>query len=62
VILHPLNLFIYLISRFWFQILGHFIGLAGGGSDSGIGVAGFELSALFVLMILGWVFVPIYIR
>jgi hypothetical protein len=26
---------------------------------SGIGTAGFELSALFILIILGWIFVPV---
>jgi len=40
---------------------GHFIGLAGSGAASGIGIASFELNALFVLMLLGWVFVPVYI-
>ncbi|KAF2361704.1 Sodium/solute symporter [Trinorchestia longiramus] len=39
---------------------GHFIGLAGSGAASGIGVGGFELSAIYVLMLLGWVFVPVY--
>ncbi|XP_037083666.1 sodium/glucose cotransporter 4-like isoform X2 [Pollicipes pollicipes] len=39
---------------------GHFIGLAGTGAASGIAVAGFELNAVFVLIILGWVFVPVY--
>ena len=41
---------------------GHFIGLAGSGAASGIGTAGFELSALFVLVVLGWIFIPVYIR
>jgi uncharacterized sodium:solute symporter family permease YidK len=41
---------------------GHFIGLAGSGAASGIGTATFELSALLVLIILGWVFLPVYIR
>ena len=39
---------------------GHFIGLSGSGSSTGIGTAGFELSALFILVILGWVFVPVF--
>ncbi|XP_037093501.1 sodium/myo-inositol cotransporter 2-like [Pollicipes pollicipes] len=39
---------------------GHFIGLAGTGAASGIAVAGFELNAVFILMFLGWVFVPVY--
>lgn len=40
---------------------GHFIGLAGSGAATGIGIAAFELNALFILLILGWVFVPVYI-
>ncbi|KAK2164958.1 hypothetical protein LSH36_57g08041 [Paralvinella palmiformis] len=39
----------------------HFIGLAGSGAASGIGIAVFELNAIFVLMLLGWIFVPVYI-
>ncbi|XP_053640238.1 sodium/glucose cotransporter 1 isoform X2 [Cherax quadricarinatus] len=39
---------------------GHFIGLAGSGAASGIGIGAFELNAVFVLMLLGWVFVPVY--
>lgn len=39
---------------------GHFIGLAGSGASSGIGIAAFELNALYVLLVLGWVFVPVY--
>merc|ERR1719450_1330760 len=35
---------------------GHFVGLAGSGAASGIGVAVFELNAIFILMLLGWVF------
>lgn len=40
---------------------GHFVGLAGSGAASGIGIAGFELNALFVLILLGWFFVPVYV-
>ncbi|CAL1529910.1 unnamed protein product [Lymnaea stagnalis] len=40
---------------------GHFVGLAGSGAASGIGIAVFELNAIFILMILGWFFVPVYI-
>ncbi|XP_013421875.1 sodium/glucose cotransporter 4 isoform X1 [Lingula anatina] len=40
---------------------GHFIGLAGSGASSGIGIAVFELNAIFILLILGWIFVPVYI-
>jgi len=39
---------------------GHFIGLAGTAAASGIGISGFELSAIFYLMFLGWCFVPVY--
>ncbi|XP_042218698.1 sodium/glucose cotransporter 1-like isoform X2 [Homarus americanus] len=39
---------------------GHFIGLAGSGAAAGIGVAGFEQSAVYILMLLGWLFVPVY--
>ncbi|KAK7091957.1 sodium/glucose cotransporter 2-like [Littorina saxatilis] len=40
---------------------GHFVGLAGSGAASGIGIAVFELNAIFILMILGWLFVPVYV-
>ncbi|KAL1428635.1 hypothetical protein MTO96_002988 [Rhipicephalus appendiculatus] len=40
---------------------GHFVGLAGSGAATGIGIAGFELNAVFILMILGWFFVPVYV-
>uniref|UniRef100_A0A914VTR2 Uncharacterized protein n=1 Tax=Plectus sambesii TaxID=2011161 RepID=A0A914VTR2_9BILA len=40
---------------------GHFVGLAGSGAASGIAVAGFELNAVVVLMVLGWLFLPVYI-
>jgi len=39
---------------------GHFIGLAGSGAASGIAIAGFELSAIFYIIFLGWCFVPVY--
>ncbi|KAK7072617.1 hypothetical protein SK128_003467 [Halocaridina rubra] len=39
---------------------GHFIGLAGSGAASGLAVAGFEQSAIYILMLLGWLFVPVY--
>ncbi|CAF0890909.1 unnamed protein product [Adineta steineri] len=41
---------------------GHFIGLTGSGASSGIGVAGFEISAVHWLMVLGWLFVPVYMK
>ncbi|RWS13707.1 sodium/glucose cotransporter-like protein [Dinothrombium tinctorium] len=40
---------------------GHFVGLAGGGANSGISIAGFELCASYILLLLGWIFVPVYI-
>ncbi|RUS87835.1 hypothetical protein EGW08_004434 [Elysia chlorotica] len=40
---------------------GHFVGLAGSGASSGIGIAVFEISAVFILMLLGWFFVPVYV-
>ncbi|KAA3671610.1 solute carrier family 5 (sodium/myo-inositol cotransporter), member 3 [Paragonimus westermani] len=39
----------------------HFIGLAGSGAASGIGVGAFELNASILLQLLGWVFLPVYI-
>ena len=40
----------------------HFIGLAGTGASSGLAVGHFEWLACFMLLILGWVFVPFYLR
>ncbi|CAM4551498.1 unnamed protein product [Leuciscus chuanchicus] len=40
---------------------GHFVGLAGTAAASGIAVGGFEWNALFIVLLLGWVFVPIYL-
>ncbi|XP_014772047.1 sodium/glucose cotransporter 4 [Octopus bimaculoides] len=40
---------------------GHFVGLAGSGAATGIGIAAFELNAIFILILLAWVFVPVYI-
>ncbi|KAG8433381.1 hypothetical protein GDO86_017603 [Hymenochirus boettgeri] len=40
---------------------GHFVGLAGTGAAGGIAVAGFEWNALFVVLLLGWIFVPVYL-
>lgn len=40
----------------------HFIGLAGSGATRGLAVAQFELMAIFVLIILGWLIVPIYLK
>ena len=40
----------------------HFIGLAGSGASSGLAVGSFEWLACLILLILGWVFVPFYLR
>ena len=40
----------------------HFIGLAGSGASSGLAVGHFEWLAVFMCMILAWVFVPFYLR
>jgi SSS family solute:Na+ symporter len=40
----------------------HFIGLAGSGATSGLAVGHFEWLACLMLLILGWVFVPFYLR
>ena len=40
----------------------HFIGLAGSGATSGLPVGAFEWLACLILLILGWVFVPFYLR
>ncbi|XP_013375752.1 PREDICTED: low affinity sodium-glucose cotransporter-like [Chinchilla lanigera] len=41
---------------------GHFVGLAGTGAASGIAVTAFESHSLLLLLVLGWFFVPIYIK
>ena len=40
----------------------HFIGLAGSGATTGLAVGHFEWLACLILLILGWVFVPFYLR
>ncbi|XP_053525918.1 sodium/glucose cotransporter 1 isoform X2 [Artibeus jamaicensis] len=40
----------------------HFVGLAGMGASSGIATGGFEWNALIFVVVLGWLFVPIYIK
>lgn len=40
----------------------HFIGLAGTGAASGLAVGHFEWLACLILLLLGWVFVPFYLR
>ncbi|KAM8794734.1 sodium/glucose cotransporter 2-like [Eudromia elegans] len=41
---------------------GHFVGLAGTGAAGGLAVGGFEWNAMFIVLLLGWVFVPIYMN
>ena len=40
----------------------HLIGLAGSGAASGLAVGQFEILASLILLVLGWVFVPFYLR
>ena len=40
----------------------HFIGLAGSGATRGLAVGHFEWLACLILLILGWVFVPFYLK
>lgn len=40
----------------------HLVGLAGSGAAAGVAVAQFELLACFSLVLLGWVFVPFYVK
>ena len=40
----------------------HFIGLAGTGAASGMAVGHFEWLASIIVLILGWVFIPFYLR
>ncbi|HXY52927.1 MAG TPA: sodium:solute symporter [Terriglobales bacterium] len=40
----------------------HFIGLSGTGASSGLAVGAFEWLACPMLLILGWIFVPFYLR
>nr|XP_034380620.1 sodium/glucose cotransporter 1-like isoform X2 [Arvicanthis niloticus] len=39
---------------------GHYMALAGTGAASGIAVGALEWNAIFMLFVLGWIFVPIY--
>ncbi|XP_035126614.2 putative glucose sensor protein SLC5A4 isoform X2 [Callithrix jacchus] len=41
---------------------GHFVGLAGTGAASGVATVTFEWTSSVMLPILGWIFVPIYIK
>ncbi|XP_067849340.1 sodium/myo-inositol cotransporter-like [Heptranchias perlo] len=40
----------------------HFIGLAGSGAASGFAVGAWEFNAVLLLQVLGWIFIPVYIR
>jgi SSS family solute:Na+ symporter len=40
----------------------HFIGLAGSGAASGLAVGAYEMSAVFCIIILGWIFLPYYLK
>jgi SSS family solute:Na+ symporter len=40
----------------------HLVGLAGTGYDSGVAVGQFEVLASLILLILGWLFVPFYLK
>lgn len=40
----------------------HFLGLAGTGAQSGLAVGQFEWLACLILILLGWLFVPFYLR
>ncbi|XP_062035914.1 sodium/myo-inositol cotransporter 2 isoform X6 [Lepus europaeus] len=40
---------------------GHFVGLAGSGAATGISVAAYELNGMFSVLMLAWIFLPIYI-
>ena len=40
----------------------HLVGLAGSGATSGVAVGQFEILAGFMLLVLGWIFVPFYLR
>ena len=40
----------------------HLVGLAGAGASSGVVLGQFELQASLILLLLGWIFVPFYIK
>src|ERR671918_93933 len=40
----------------------HLVGLAGTGAASGVAVGQFEILASLILLVLGWVFVPFYLK
>ncbi|MBZ3874595.1 Sodium/glucose cotransporter 1 [Sciurus carolinensis] len=41
---------------------GHFMGLSGTGASSGIAIGAFEWNTIFMVFVLGWIFIPIYIK
>ncbi|OWK60235.1 Sodium/glucose cotransporter 1 [Lonchura striata] len=41
---------------------GHFVGIAGTAAAGGIAIGGYEWNALIFVVVLGWIFVPIYIK
>ncbi|NXK46745.1 SC5A1 protein, partial [Chauna torquata] len=41
---------------------GHFVGIAGTAASGGIAIGGYEWNALIFVVILGWLFVPIYVK
>ncbi|XP_009871955.1 PREDICTED: sodium/glucose cotransporter 1-like isoform X1 [Apaloderma vittatum] len=41
---------------------GHFVGIAGTAAAGGIAIGGYEWNALMLVVVLGWLFVPIYIK
>lgn len=40
---------------------GHFVGLAGTAAANGLAVGAFEWNAMIILLILGWIFLPVYV-
>ena len=40
---------------------GHFVGIAGTAADNGLAVGAFEWNAMIVLLMLGWIFLPVYV-
>lgn len=40
----------------------HLVGLAGAGYDSGVALGQYEVQASLILLLLGWLFVPFYLR
>ncbi|XP_074776985.1 sodium/glucose cotransporter 1 isoform X3 [Athene noctua] len=41
---------------------GHFVGIAGTAAAGGIAIGGYEWNALILVVVLGWLFVPIYVK